>query len=232
MTSRPDLFSAVHKGLRALMFDTLHLLSRCDPSDDFDVERTAHQLRALVRLCERHLHDENTFIHPSLDARRPGLVWEAAEAHDAQAQYATDFLRLATRLESPGVAQRASLLRSLIGKLSEFIAHQLVHMHLEETRHTPALHETHTDDELHAMHRAIVSSIPADELALFLRWMVPALSHGERVELLTGLRAAPSPEPFHGALALARAHLAPRDFAKLCEALGVRVPSVQNARAA
>lgn len=119
--------------------------------------------------------------------------------------------------------------------MSEFVAHNLDHMLAEETRHTPALWATHTDAELRSMHRAIVDNLPAEDLANFMRWMLPALSHPERVGVLKGLEAGPSRAAFYGALALCRAHLAPRDFSKLCDALGlgpVAGGQLQNAVAA
>ena len=218
---RVDLYTSIHKGLRALMFSTLEAVAKCDPGDVFDVERTARQLRLMARLFELHLLDENAVIHPTLEARSPGAVWEAAEAHTAQAQHLADFARVAGQLEGSDAEDRELILPALAERLSEFVAHNLDHMLSEETRHNPALWATHTDAELRAMHRAIVEKIPADDMAHLMRWMLPALTHPERVGVLKGLEAGPSRAAFYGALALSRAHLAPRDFSKLCDALGL-----------
>lgn len=221
---RPDLYTAVHKGLRALMFDTLGVVARCDPSDAFDVERAAQQVHLLVRLCDVHLADENAFIHPALEARSPGVVREAAAAHDAQCEDTAALSSLALRLEHGFSDDPAAVLAQLSRRLGAFIAHSLEHMDLEETRHTPALWATHTDDELHALHAAIVSAISPDDMAHFQRWMLPAMSHPERVGMLSELAAGAPPAAFREVLGVARAQLSPRDFRKLTDALGRDLP--------
>lgn len=221
MSSRVDLYTSIHKGLRALMFSTLEAVAKCDPHDVFDVERTAQQLRVMARLFELHLLDENAVIHPALEVKSPGVTWDAGDAHAAQLQHVSAFARVSAQLEVADAGDRAVMLRALAERLSEFVAHNLDHMLAEETRHNPALWATHTDAELRAMHRAIVDNIPADDLVHFMRWMLPALSHPERVGVMKDLEAGPSRTAFYGALALCRAHLAPRDFGKLCDALGL-----------
>jgi len=219
---RVDLYTSIHKGLRALMFSTLEAVAKCDPHDVFDVEQVARQLRSMTRLLELHLAHENAVIHPALEAKSPGVAWDAAEAHAAQVQHFADFARVATMLEASDAAARGVILRALAERLAEFVAHNLDHMLAEETRHNPALWATHTDAELRAMHRAIVENTSADDMAQLMRWTLPALSHLERVAVLKGLEAGPSRTAFYGSLALCRAHLAPRDFSKLCDALGLR----------
>lgn len=176
----------------------------------------------MARLFALHLADEDAVIPPTLEARSPGATWDASEAHAAQAHHLSGFTRVAAQLEAGDEEARAVILRALAERLSEFVAHNLDHMLAEETRHNPALWATHTDAELRAMHRAIVDRLPAGVLEDFMRWMLPALSHPERVGVLKDLQAGPSRGAFEGALGLCRAHLTPRDFSKLCDALGLR----------
>ena len=51
--------------------------------------------------------------------------------------------------------------------------------------------------------------------------MMTGLNHGERVELLQGMRAGMPPEVFGGVLAIAQANLSARDWAKLASALAL-----------
>jgi hypothetical protein len=70
-TSTPhrfDIYSSIHKALRALMADTLFKLGRMDPDDPQDVAQTAQDVRRLLDVCRSHANHENRFIHPLLEA--------------------------------------------------------------------------------------------------------------------------------------------------------------------
>jgi len=226
MTPRLDIYSAVHKRLRALLFDTLALVARCDADDAFDVDRAGRQVQLMVRLCDSHLAHENAVTHPSHEARSPGVMWEAAAAHDEQLRVTAELSALASRLDYSIGEGRREVLAVLHAKLTAFVTHSLEHMHLEETRHLPALWATHTDDELRAMTLAIVRGTPPKELAQLRRWMLPALSHVERVAMLAGIGTSAPLGVFQEVLGIARAHLSPRDFRKLVIALDdARLPT-------
>jgi hypothetical protein len=68
-------------------------------------------------------------------------------------------------------------------------------------------------------------------MGAFLRWMLPSVSHAERVAMLSGMRQDAPAEAFAGVLGLTRAHVSARDWAKLAAALdattgaGVAVPA-------
>ena len=103
--------------------------------------------------------------------------------------------------------------------LALFVAENFEHVHNEETAGNALLWATHTDAELMAIHGALLASIKPQEMAVALRWMIPALNHAERVAMLRGMRHdAPAPV-FQSVLRIAREHLAPRDWEKLTAAL-------------
>jgi hypothetical protein len=77
----------------------------------------------------------------------------------------------------------------LYRSLSLVVADNLRHMHEEETRNHEALWATHTDEELHALTQAIVSAIPPETMLLFHRFMLPAMTPGERAGMLGAMRA-------------------------------------------
>ena len=68
---RFDLYAGVHKALRLYMTDTLARVGRADPADDDEVAGAIGQLRDLLELCDLHIEDENRFVLPALEARRP-----------------------------------------------------------------------------------------------------------------------------------------------------------------
>ena len=78
---RVDLYRPIHKALRAFMADTLVAVGSMDTNDDSEVEATLERARSLLELLTLHLEEENRFVHPAMEARRPGSASEAAHDH-------------------------------------------------------------------------------------------------------------------------------------------------------
>jgi hypothetical protein len=60
------------------------------------------------------------------------------------------------------------------------------------------------------MHEAIVGSIPPDEMARSLAFMLPAMNADDQAEMIGGMRAGAPAEVVEGVLALAQDVLGPR----------------------
>ena len=100
------------------------------------------------------------------------------------------------------------------------MAHNLEHMHVEESAHNSALWAYYTDAELVDLHNRLVASIPPEEMMFCMRWMVPFMNPGERAAVLADMRAhAPAPA-FAAVLEMVRPHLQAREWDKLMAALG------------
>jgi hypothetical protein len=69
---RFDLYSGIHKALRAMMADTLLALGRMDPADDAEVAQVTERVLQLLGFCGSHLAHENAFVHPAIEARAAG----------------------------------------------------------------------------------------------------------------------------------------------------------------
>lgn len=212
---RFDLYTGIHKALRNFMGETLVALGRMDADDDADRGATLAQLRALFDLLDRHAQHEDEFIHPALEARRPGSA-RAFTAEHAQQHFVLDELRaLAGEIDEDDGAPRALLARRLYQRLSLFVAESFAHMHEEETEINAVLWAEYSDAELAGLHDRLVASIDAQEMALAVRWMAPSLTPFERAALFGGLQANAPAEVFHRLLEVARQHLAPREWNKL-----------------
>src|SRR5262249_18415552 len=98
-------------------------------------------------------------------------------------------------------------------------ADDLTHMAEEELVIEPLFHALYTDSELEELRSALVNAVPQREKLEFLRLMVPASNHEERVALLAGLKSQ-LPEPaFQGITATLRGPLGDGDYARLMAAL-------------
>ena len=83
----------------------------------------------------------------------------------------------------------------------------------------PALEQAVGVDAVIGMHMAIISSIPPEEMAQSLAFMLPSMNLDDRVELLGGMRMSAPPEAFAGVVGLARSVLHPTDYAAVAARL-------------
>jgi hypothetical protein len=219
-TSRHNIYVLIHKALRACMSDALVAVGRMDPDDAGEVAATAALVRSLLDFARLHLQSEEDWVHPALEARRPG---SSAETRADHLQHRETFAMLETSLRavegSAGSAREAAALR-LYRHLALFVADNFQHMHVEETENHATLIECYSEEEIHSLEGQIVASHTPAETALAMRWMLPAASAPERAALLSGVRQnAPRPA-FEGLLAAVRPYLGARDWAKLEAAIG------------
>jgi hypothetical protein len=222
-TPRLDLYSGIHKALRALMADTLLAVGRMDADDELELAQTTQRVTELVGFCASHLKHENNFVHVAIEARAPGASGAIAHEHEEHLRHIAHLAGLAAALQAQPPAGRMGAAQNLYRELALFIAENFQHMHVEETAHNAVLWMRYTDAELAAIHDALVASIPPDEMMFVARWLVPFMNPAERAGMLADMRAkAPAPA-FAAVLDTVRPHLSAVEWGKLERALGLPV---------
>lgn len=220
---RYDMYARIHKALRLFMFDTLQNLGSAGTGGE---RRTAalDAVAALLRFCRKHLQHENDFVHPLMERVSPGSSQRIAaeHVHHLKAIAALE-AETETARHASGPAAEAALHRLYL-HLASFVGENLLHMQEEEGKHNALLWACCSDAELRAVEGAIVASQSPDDAARTMRWMLPAMSHAERLRTLEEARVhAPAPA-FAGLLALAEQHLDRADWRKLASALELQTP--------
>ncbi len=216
---RHDIYAIIHKALRAALADALLAAGRIDTGDPRDVERTVGAVRDTLEFCRDHLETENGFVHPAMEARRPGSTRAIAGEHIAHAAAIARLSGRVDALERASGPERAAQAAALYLEFALFTGENFVHMHAEEVEHNRVLWSAYTDAELVALENAIKAHHPPAAMTRALRWMLPAMTPGERAAMVAGIRAAAPAAVYGGALALARAHVDAGGFAKLEAAL-------------
>lgn len=218
---RFNIYSNIHKALRAFMCNTLTSVASMDGGDQHEVDATLAQVRTLASFCQSHLEHENEYLHTALEARRPGSSSVTVGDHEHHEWAITQLGSLIEAVEKTSGAERDDAINQLRGYLAIFVAENLTHMNVEETENIAVLWATYTDAELRGIEQALIASLPPEETAIGMRWMIPALNHSERTELLRNVQAhAPAPA-FEGMLAIARNNLSTQDWNKLVRALAL-----------
>jgi hypothetical protein len=216
---RMDMYTAIHKALRAMMCDTLVAVGRLDPQDEPEVVHTAQRVFDLLEICRAHLAHENAFVHVPMQARAPGSADTAAQEHAEHEHHIAQLSHLTGAMVKAAAALRAPLALALYRALALFVADNLRHMAHEETQHSATLWAHFSDAQLHEMHGNILAAIGPQEMATTMRWMIPACNPQERAETLLGMRAGAPAPVFQAVVEGVRPHMDDSGWAKLCVAL-------------
>lgn len=215
---RFDLYAAIHKALRLAMADTLVRAGSLDAADAAKCRDLVAQVRLLAAMCRAHVAKENAYLHPAIEARRPGGSGRIAGEHEEHLVAIDALEALAAIFEA---APTAAAAHRLYRQLAAFVGENLEHMDVEESLHNALLWAAYSDAELIAIHERILASIEPEEMGIVLHWMLPALSPMERAGMLGEMRAKAPPPAFEGVLQLARARLPGAEWQKLSEALAL-----------
>jgi hypothetical protein len=218
---RFDMYSGIHKALRALMADSLVALGRMDSDDAADVAQCTERVLGLLAICAGHVQHENEFVHAAIEARAPGASAAIGHEHEEHVQHIARLGDLVAVLRAAAPADRAATATRLYRELALFVAENFHHMHVEETAHNAVLWARYTDAELVAVHDALVAAIAPAEMMAIARWLVPSVNPTERLHLLLDMRAKAPPAALQAILDTVQPHLASTEWAKLARGLGI-----------
>ena len=207
MAATEDLFTAVHKGLRSMLYD---LSERLQTNDFADVAATSALIVQLesdfavarstgCALCtmSHHAHSEESVVFPPAAAPANALVTQLIlEHHDltrrevALAQAGHELVRL----DSPDRRIAAGV--RLNQGANQLLCAYLTHMDREEAELVPLMQQHFTDAQMVSMRDAIIRSMSPEVLFAFLNWMLPSLNVNELSELLASVRLSAPPPVF------------------------------------
>ena len=217
---RADLYTTIHKALRAQLCDTLIAAGRLDPHDQAAVDEVLARVRLAAELGRHHLHHENRHVHPLMESRQRGSSAASLREHSEHEEGIERLEAGARALELGRGQAREVAARELYRELALFMAEDFRHMHGEETANNAVLWRHFSDAELGQVHAAIIASADPRLLEACLRWLVSAISPAECAAVLSGMRHAMPAEAFVGVLERAKSLLGEREWAKLLRALG------------
>jgi hypothetical protein len=225
---RFNIYTQIHKGLRACMCEVLVRVGRLDPYDSIEIESAATAVRGLVEFARDHLSHEEALIHPALEARRAGASRESHAEHEQHLE-TFDLLESSLRiLERSSEPERPAAVLRLYRQLALFVAENFEHMHVEETENHAALAACYSEQEILELHARVVAAVKPAAMTVAMRWMIPASSAPERAAIFGGMQQnAPAPV-FAAMLGVVRPHLDARDWAKLRAAIGPMPPEVES----
>jgi len=208
-TPRFDLYTGIHKAIRLACAETLMRLGAVDADDDAEVRAVTAALGALLGQMRSHVKHENQFVHPAMEARRPGSASQVSGEHEEHLASIEALEREAMALAALPAAERRLPALRLYRHFALFVAENHEHMHHEETVHNAVLWACYSDAELMAIEMAIIASQSPEAMAGWLHWFGPALSTAELAPMLAGARSGMPAEVFEGLMASMAARQSP-----------------------
>jgi hypothetical protein len=209
---RDDLFTNIHKAIRAGLFDLTITAGATDWNDPAAVAGFDDTWRRLHALLAAHTHHEDDHILRILDPHDPAATEPASAQHRDLGGWLADIAGWidAVVADSDRVEGLA-----LYRELALFCSSYLTHIHDEETTVMARIWELCTDNEIAATRAAFMADMDPGVLDTSLRLMLPAIDPEARTDLITGLSATAPPPVIDGVLTIAGDVLAADEAGRL-----------------
>lgn len=173
MSSAPDVFKNVHKGIRNALFDICLRIGRTDVDHPEKWRALQSRTREILRFIDLHGENEDLLLLPMVAARAPEYFERMKTAHQ-ELEETTAALRHALEHEPSHLYHAACT----------FTAEYLEHMREEELEHLPVLQIHLSSEELHDFERRAIARAEPTEQSLLLSYMLSAMTDSEVASFL------------------------------------------------
>ena len=216
---RINIFNQIHKGLRALLYESSLLLQQTDFLDDQEMQTAVTRITMVADLFDDHAHHEDKFILPAIQEHEPSIVdaFEREHAMDIKLTRALKNCLQALQVASPVV--RPEMANVLYKTFVQFMVFNLEHMSKEETILNKILWRYYSDGEILAIQKNILASLTPWSATNGSRWMMRGLNNPEIVGWLKSVEESAPEAAFQKLFAIAERELPQRRFRHVLESL-------------
>ena len=201
---RMVIYRNIHKAIRNIMYSTALALGSADFRDQKSMRESLEQLRGTITTLLEHAEHEETFIHPILESRVPGITKPFEENHKDDERLFDEMRELGSQIEAVGDNdQRVALGDQLYRIFNTYIGDYLGHLGREDAELEQALWDHLTDQELADLDHQIISSVPPERMAVMVPVICNSWNASELTEILAGMKQSAPPEAFAGMLKMA-----------------------------
>ena len=205
---RYNIFNQIHKGLRAMLYDTALALQQTDFINPDEAEAVLSSMDKVLNCFHSHAMHEDRFVFPAVQQFDPGLVHEFEAEHkldESLAHRLCNLIPVYDRAVSGEAKQEAG--DAISNAFNEFVAFNLYHMSKEEDKINKALWANYTDEGIKEIHRCILAALPPTGMEFEARWMMKGISNQEIVRWLKVVENTAPQIVFRGLLSLAENEL-------------------------
>ena len=217
---RFNIFNQIHKGLRALLFDTSLCLQQTDFTNEVEAEDALNRVRETVLLFDEHAHKEDLFVLPAIAAFEPSVVDCFEKEHEkdialsnALTAAAETFFLLTTD------NQRITAGRELMLSYTEFMIFNLQHMAKEEDLINTLLWRYFSDEDIQQIQHEIVMATTPWLNDFYSKWMLRGINTPEATHWLQAVQATAPQIVFQTLYSKAETELPMQRFQKVASSL-------------
>lgn len=217
---RYNIFLQVHKGLRALLYETALQVQHTDFWNVEEGENAIEMISHVVSLFEKHASTEDNLVFPSVEKYDPAVTDAFEQEHvkdhllgklltDAMNSYHTSAI----------ITEKAEAGKRIQAAFTRFMVFNLEHMAKEEEVINPILWRHYSDADLMGITQVILAKLPQEDMMEMSRWMMRGLNNAEITIWLKGVEKN-APEPvFRSLFVTAEKELTERRFRQVLEGL-------------
>lgn len=180
MKKRYNIFKQIHKGLRAMLYDTAISLQLTDFQDNEEAAAVIGKLSETLNIFYLHANHEDQFILPVVQKSNPLLVEEFDSEHgkDEFMSHRINAL-IASYQHANNLEAREDLGEKICAAFNEFVAFNLYHMAKEEEKINPVLWSQFTDEEICALRKTLAKTVSREEFLVTSKWMMQGINDCE-----------------------------------------------------
>jgi hypothetical protein len=217
---RYNIFHQIHKGLRAMLYETAIKVQHADFWNVDETEDTIENINEVVRLFDMHAFHEDNHVFPAVEKYDPAIA-DAFEQEHVQDHLLGELLSNSIeRWKSASIiTEKAEIAREIQYAYVKFMVFNLEHMAKEEDVLNKILWRYYTDPELMAITGQIISEVPTDYVGKYNKWMMRGLNNAEITRWLKGVERNAPEYVFRSLFTTAERELPERRFRLVLEGL-------------
>lgn len=217
---RYNIFHLVHKGLRALLYETALQVQHTDFWNVEQAEQTIDRIKELIKLFDKHADTEDSFVFPAVEKYEPS-VSDAFEQEHVKDHILGQLLSSSLALYKAAaiITDKAESGKQVQSAFMKFMFFNLEHMAKEEDVLNNILWRYYSDDELKAITEKIVAKIPAEYMAKFSKWMIRGLNTPEITAWMKQVEKTAPDFVFKSLFATAEEELSRKRFREVVDGL-------------
>ena len=184
LQNRFNVFNQVHKGLRALLYDTALKIQQTDFTDMLQGSLTIKAVEDVVFLFEDHAHNEDSFILPAVGKFDSNIITVFENEHAEDERLSKILLAASAAWQASDEDGRYDIGQIIFYQFNAFVAFNLYHMNKEETVLNEALWKYYSDLEIIQIMNELLASLPPNVMNAEAPWMVRGMNDPEIITWL------------------------------------------------
>lgn len=218
---RYNMFNQIHKGLKALLYDTAIHIQHTDFWNVDDAAVVIERIREVVFLFDKHAHSEDNFVFPAVKKYEPSVadLFEQEHVKDHELGEALAGA-LAAYEAAPTLNEKVAAAPLISQSYTRFLVFNLEHMAKEEDVLNKILWRYYSAEELVGITHEIIAHIPPHILAKMNSWMFRGLNVPEITGWLRQVEANAPEFVYQAMLGAAEQVLSEERFRQVRKGLG------------